>query len=123
MMSATEIAISPSVMPKRNERRRDPRYSLTADAEIVDMESGMKMTARTLDFSRSGCYLDMLNPLPADKVVTLRLAKWQQTLETQAKVVHSSAGMGMGLMFGVLDAAQRAIVESWLTQLQEVEVC
>jgi PilZ domain len=123
MMSAAEITMGTSAGPRPIERRRNPRYPFMADVEIVDMESGMKMVAHTSDFSRGGCYVDMFNPLPEDAVVTLRLTKWQQTLETQAKVVHSSVGMGMGLMFGVLDAAQRAIVESWLAQLSGVEPC
>jgi c-di-GMP-binding flagellar brake protein YcgR len=123
MMEAAETTMGTSVSPKRIERRRNPRYPLVADVEIVDMRSGMKMTAHTSDFSRGGCYVDMLNPLPEDTVVTLRLRKWQQTLETQAKVVYSSAAMGMGLMFGALDAAQRAIVESWLAQLNGVQPC
>jgi len=99
------------------DRRRAPRFPLIADVEIVDVSSGMTIKAHTSDFSRGGCYLDVLNPLPAETVVTLRLTKWRQTLETQAKVVYSSVGMGMGLMFGVLDATQRAIVESWLNEL------
>jgi hypothetical protein len=123
MMSTTELTISTSAMPEGNERRRDPRYSFTADAEIVDLKSGVKMNAQTIDFSRGGCYIDTLNPLRADAIVKLRLAKCQQTLETRAKVVHSSVGMGMGLMFGVLNAAQQAIVESWLTQLTEAQAC
>lgn len=123
MISSTEIAMSTSAIPKRNERRRNPRYPLTAAAEIVDTKSGTKMTAHTSDFSRGGCYIDMFSPLPADTVVKLRLTKWQQTLEAQAKVVYSSVGVGMGLMFGALDAAQRAIVESWLTQLQGAQPC
>lgn len=81
------------------------------------------MTAHTSDFSRGGCYVDMFSPLPEDTVVKLRLTKWQQTLETQAKVVYSSVGMGMGLMFGAFDAAQRAVVESWITQLCGARAC
>ncbi len=123
MINAAEITMSTSVIPRRNERRHNPRYTFTADAEIVDTKSGTRMTAHTLDFGRGGCYVDMFNPLPEDTVVKLRLTKWQQTLETQAKVVYSAVGMGMGLMFGTLNAAQRAIVESWLIQLTGVEPC
>jgi PilZ domain len=123
MMSAVEITMSTSVIPKRNERRRNPRYPFTADAEIVDMELEFNATAHTLDFSRGGCYVDMFNPLAEDTVVKLRLTKWQQTLETHAQVVYSSLGMGMELMFGALNAEQEAIVESWLTQLRGLQPC
>jgi hypothetical protein len=123
MMSAAEITIAKSGASGRNDRRRDPRYEFTAEIEIVDLQSGVKITAHTSDFSRGGCYVDMFSPLPKDMVVTVRLTKWQQTLETQAHVTYSSIGMGMGLMFGVLDAAQRAIVENWLILLCGVQPC
>ncbi|HTU34423.1 MAG TPA: PilZ domain-containing protein [Candidatus Acidoferrum sp.] len=123
MMSAAEMTNGTSAGKTRNERRRSPRYSFTAEVEIVEAVSGTKMTAHTLDFSRGGCYVDMFNPLPANTIVTVRLRKWQQTLETPAKVVYSSVGMGMGLMFGLLDATQRAVVESWLTQLSGAHAC
>jgi hypothetical protein len=123
MMSTAEIAMGPAARPRRIERRRSPSYPFMAEAEIVDVRSGMQLAAHTSDFSLGGCYVDMFNPLPEGTVVKLRLTKWQQTLETQAKVVYSSVGMGMGLMFGALDAAQRAIVESWIGQLSGARPC
>jgi c-di-GMP-binding flagellar brake protein YcgR len=117
MMSTAEIRIGTSAEPRRFARRRNPRYPLMADVEIIDLESATTITARTSDFSRGGCYVDMLNPLPEDTLVRLRVTKWQQTFETQAKVVYSSVGMGMGLMFGALDMTQRVVLERWLTQL------
>jgi len=123
MMSATEIRTGNSAGLKRIERRRNPRYPFIADVEIVDVESGMAMTGHTSDFSHGGCYVDMFSPMPKNTIVKVRLTKWQQTLETQATVVYSSVGMGMGLMFSVLDPAQRGIVESWLTQVCGARVC
>jgi PilZ domain len=123
MMNATEMKMGNSVGVKRIERRRDPRYPLIADVEIVDVKSGMTMTGHTSDFSLGGCYVDMFSPMPKNTIVKVRLTKWQQTLETQARVVYSSVGMGMGLTFGVLDRTQRGIVESWLTQVCGAPVC
>jgi hypothetical protein len=123
MTGISNIGRDTAAEPGRNERRRTPRYLFTAEVEIVDLESETKMNARTSDFSRGGCYVDMFNPLPENTVVKVRLMKWQQTLEAQAKVVYSLAGMGMGLMFGVLDATQQAVVESWLTQVCGAKAC
>jgi PilZ domain len=117
MMSAAEITMGTWAEPKPFERRRNPRYPFMADVEIIDLESATTITAHTSDFSRGGCYVDMLNPLPEDTLVRLRVTKSQQTFETQAKVVYSSVGMGMGLRFGALDMAQRVVLERWLTQL------
>ncbi len=122
-MSVADCVMGALPVPGRIEHRSNPRYPFMADVEIIDVESGMTMSAHTSDFSRGGCYVDMFNPLPEDQVVKLRLTKWQQTLETQARVVYSSIGMGMGLMFGSFDASQEAIVENWLALLCGAEAC
>lgn len=123
MTSAFEIATNTQSGGMQTERRSSPRYSFTAEVEIIDPESGTKITARTADFSRGGCYVDMFSPLPQHAVVELRLTKWHQTLETQARVVYSSVGMGMGLMFSTFDAIQLGIIESWLRQIRAVQPC
>ena len=105
------------------DRRRDARYEFIAEAEIIDVASGTAVTARTVDLSRGGCYIDIFSPLPEKTVVTLRLTKWQQTLKARAQVAYSSMGMGMGLMFDVLDPMDRATLESWLTQVRATQAC
>ena len=62
MMSLTEVTTCISVAPRRIERRRNPRYAFIAEVEIVELESGMTMTAHTSDFSRGGCYVDYVQP-------------------------------------------------------------
>ena len=39
------------------ERRRTPRYSVRAIAEVVDAESGLRLDARAANMSLIGCYL------------------------------------------------------------------
>ena len=55
------------------DRRVAPRYPLILVAEITDLLSTMKFTARTADISRTGCYIDMLQPLPRGTQVHVRL--------------------------------------------------
>lgn len=116
-MSAAKIAVESFPLSKGNERRHNPRYAFLADVEIIDVESGTTIAAHTSDFSRGGCYVDTFNPLPEGTMVTLRVMKWRQMLEIEAKVVYSSNGLGMGLMFSFLDTPARAIIEKWLTEL------
>lgn len=123
MMSTAEFTMDASAGAGRAERRHNPRYAFTAEIEIVDPESGTRITARTADFSRGGCYVDMFSPLPQDAVVKLRVTKWDQTLEAQATVAYSVVGMGMGLMFSTFDAIQLGIIESWLRQIRAVQPC
>ncbi len=114
-MNAVGIEICTSAAPR--ERRRNVRYEFIAEAEIIDVGSGTTVMARTADLSRGGCYIDMFSPLPEKTVVTLRLTKWRQTLKARAQVAYSTIGMGMGLVFDVLDPMDRATLESWLTQV------
>ena len=70
------------------DRRVAPRYPLILLAEVTDLLSSTKFTARTSDLSRTGCYIDMLHPLPR----------------------------GIGIAFAEdLAADQQAVLDRWLS--------
>src|SRR5271163_2577641 len=92
------------VAPMGRDRRTCPRYSFTAETEAVDANSRAKMTARTSDISRGGCYVDTFCPFPRNSSVKLRILRDKESLVAQAKVVYSKLGMGMGLAFTALEA-------------------
>jgi PilZ domain len=118
MVNTTESAIDRSAKAALLERRRYPRYECTADVEILDHESGIVTPlGRTADLSSGGCYVDTVNPLAPETVVKLRLTKWHQSFEAQAKTVYSRVGMGMGLMFVAVDSTEQATLESWIDEL------
>jgi hypothetical protein len=50
--------------------------------------------------------------------VTLRITQDANSFVAQAKVVYSSAGMGMGLMFTGIEPDQRWVLEKWLAELR-----
>ncbi len=97
------------------DRRSAPRYSLILLAEVTDRLSAAKFKARTSDISRTGCYLDMLNPLPRGTDVQLRLTNQDEVFETAATVIYNSPGLGMGVKFEAPSAAQQALLDRWLT--------
>jgi len=117
MINIAESAAGSSAEARPHERRRSPRYAFIADVEVLEPNSGIAILGRTADLSRGGCYVDTINPFPADTVVKLRLTKWHRSLEAQAKVVYSAVGMGMGLMFVAADPEQRWTMESWMNEL------
>jgi hypothetical protein len=45
------------------ERRRAPRFTFIASAEVLAEAAGMRLAARVSDNSASGCYVDTINPL------------------------------------------------------------
>jgi hypothetical protein len=97
------------------ERRAAPRYALILIAEVTDRLSSAKFTARTSDVSRSGCYLDMLNPLPRGTQIHLRLQSEKEKFECSGTVIYVSPGLGMGVAFAAnLPANEQEILDRWL---------
>jgi PilZ domain len=109
------VAGSSSVAP--DERRVHPRYSLSADAEIVESISRTKMSARVSDLSRSGCYVEMMSPFPVGSQLKMRIMKNKTPFLAQATVAYATEGMGMGVKFKELEHQQILILEKWLSEL------
>src|SRR5262252_2378156 len=55
------------------DKRHDPRVPLIAAVEVTEVATGARLSARTSDLSRSGCYIDTLNPTRSKTVVRVRL--------------------------------------------------
>ena len=100
------------------ERRSAPRFALILAAEVVEMQSGTRLHARTSDISRSGCYVDTLNPVPNGSMVRISLTRSREVFEALARVRYVSPGLGMGLQFEQpIPPPQLATLERWLADL------
>lgn len=97
------------------ERRSAPRYPLVLAAEVVELPRGAKLSARTSDISRSGCYFDTLNPIPQGSQIRLRITHHNEVFEAIGKVVYVSYGLGMGVAFTEVSPEQQARLDHWLT--------
>jgi hypothetical protein len=106
-------------MPENSsDRRTAPRFSLVLTAEITELPSGTRLRGRTSDVSQKGCYVDMLNPIPAGSAVRIKLTHENEVFEAGGKVVYSSAGLGMGISFDTpLPAVQSGILNRWLGEV------
>jgi hypothetical protein len=78
-------------------QRAHPRYQFTATAEALDSQHRLRMSARTSDLGKGGCYLDTFSPFQMKTGVKLRITKEKVCFEAEATVVYSKMGMGMGL--------------------------
>jgi hypothetical protein len=96
------------------ERRERKRHPFSATAEVVDLVSGTRLSARAADLNQGGCYLDVLSPLPVGSNVRVRILSGGAELSCTAVVRDSQPGMGMGVAFTDLDEAGKALVESWI---------
>jgi hypothetical protein len=85
-------------------------------ADVVELPRGARLSARTADISRTGCYIDTLNPLPQGFRVRLRITHHDEVFEAIGRVVYVSSGLGMGVVFVEVTAEQQARLDLWLAE-------
>ena len=99
------------------DRRDAPRYALILAAEVVEIATGATLTARSSDVSRSGCYIDTLNPAPVGSQVKVQLRRGDAVFEATARVVYICPGLGMGLNWGTnVPPDKLALLDRWLAE-------
>jgi hypothetical protein len=99
------------------ERRRDPRYSVSAMAEAVDLQSDTRISGRVSDIALGGCYLEVMSPFAVGAAVKVRITQGDKSFAAKAKVLYSAGGMGMGLVFTEMEPSQRPVLERWVAEL------
>lgn len=98
------------------DKRTDQRIAFIAAVEVTEIATGTRLSARTSDLSRSGCYIDTLNPTPSKTVVRLRISYKGEELEIPGRIVYVSPGLGMGVRFDEeLSAPQQHVLTRWLS--------
>lgn len=96
-------------------RRSADRVPLILVAEVTEVDSGARLSARTSDVSRTGCYIDTLNPNPSGTVVRVKLTREGEELELLARIVYVSPRLGMGVRFDEsITPPQLAILDRWI---------
>jgi len=96
------------------ERRRTPRFSFIAHAELREDASQVRVVSRVSELSLNGCYLDMMNPFPAGTMVTLRITAGEETFEAHAKIIYSTPNMGAGAALLDVDPKHQSLLKRWL---------
>jgi hypothetical protein len=99
------------------EERGSPRFPLSTSAEVIDLGGNVRITGRTCDIAKKGCYVDTISPFAPKSTVALKITRDSQSFETEATVVYSQVGMGMGLSFTTTESEQLRMLESWLSEL------
>jgi hypothetical protein len=97
------------------DRRIASRFTLIANAEVIDLKNDAHLKARTSDISIGGCYLDMVNPLPPGTAIRVQINNQNETFTATGAVVFSNTNMGMGIRFSDVEDAQLEVLKKWLT--------
>ena len=99
------------------EKRNGVRYTVSADAVLIEARSQTRLRGRAADLSLSGCYLDATNLFPAGTSVGLRLTREGHSFTCEARVAYSLPGMGMGLAFTKVAPDQATELRRWIAEL------
>jgi hypothetical protein len=102
-------------------RRANPRFPVSADAEIT-LSDGRWIPGQLSELSVRGCYVDALEPLPVGTELNLSLFDGVGTCELPGKVIykHSGGGLGvagMGVLFGEMPPEQHSAIRAWVDEL------
>jgi hypothetical protein len=79
--------------------RRHPRYTVQVQIEIHPEGSPVPTRLETTDLSRSGCYIQMLTPLPVGLRVQATLWLAGSAIVVRGRVVTRHPQFGNGIMF------------------------
>ncbi len=104
---------SPAITGKRS----CPRYPFSSAAEAIDIQADTRIFGRLSDIARNGCYMDTISPFAKDALVKLTISRDHESFQTEARVIYSMVGMGMGLFFTTAEPHQLRVLTSWLEEL------
>jgi hypothetical protein len=96
------------------EKRRSPRYSFIASAELIEERADVRIATRVSELSMHGCYLDMMNPFPKGTLVLVKISAGDAFFEAKSKIVYSQPNMGAGVGFLEVAPPSQEVLERWL---------
>lgn len=104
-----------------NERRRSPRYSFAATAEITADNSRASATATVSELSLRGCWLDIKNPFPLNVPITLKISAAGELFQSKGKIIYQKPGIGAGVTFLGIEPQSREVLRRWLNAAEKAK--
>ena len=101
------------------ERRFAIRHPFAAEAEILDLKSGVRLLGMTSDLSLGGCFVCTNRSLEVGARVHLTLRHKNQSVIMLATVRVLKPRIGMGLQAQELDSSSIGIFLRWIEGLRE----
>ena len=96
------------------DRRYAIRIPISAEAEILDLETGKKLKGATTDISLGGCFITTERPLSRSCRVRAFLSHKNERIEVLAVVRTVKDHVGMGIEFLDLDETSHATLRRWV---------
>ena len=96
------------------ERRHSPRFAFIANGELRDPETDTRLSLRVSEISKTGCYVDMMNPLPSGTPIRLSIAAGGELFNAKARIIYAVEHMGAGVQFEEVDSMNAPILDRWI---------
>jgi hypothetical protein len=100
------------------DRRYAIRFPFAADAEVLDLESGVRCDGITSDLSLGGCFVCTSKPLAVKSRTRVTLTRKGEAVQALAMVRIVKPRIGMGLEFLDIESASNSTLSRWLEQLR-----
>lgn len=101
------------------EKRRSPRYSFIASAELIEEKADVRIASRVSELSLHGCYLDMMNPFPTGTLVLVKISAGDAFFQAKGKIIYSQMNMGAGVGFLQVEPDSQTVLERWLDEAEK----
>lgn len=102
-----------------NERRRSPRYSFAATAELTADNPRASATAIVSELSLRGCRLKMSSVFPLNVPINVKISTAGELFQTKARIVYLQPGVSAGVAFLGMEQQAREILRRWLDVAKE----
>ena len=99
-------------------RRYSIRHPFAAEAEMLELESGSRLSGRTSDLSLGGCFVCLRRTLEIGARVRGTLKHEGQKLQMLAVVRVVKPQVGMGLEFLDIDPESNRTLLAWINNLR-----
>ncbi len=100
------------------DRRYAIRFPFAADADVLDLESGVRSDGITSDISPGGVFVCTSRPLAVKSRARVTLKRKGESVEALAVVRIVKPRIGMGLEFLDIESTSNPILTRWLEQLR-----
>jgi PilZ domain len=111
--------VQPEAAIGYQEKRRSPRYSFIASAELIEQRADVRIASRVSELSLNGCYLDMMNPFPKGTMVLVKISAGEAYFEAKAQIVYAQPNMGAGVGFLEVSPEHQVILGRWLDEAEK----
>lgn len=100
-------------------RRYSVRHPFAAEVEVLELESGSRLSRRTSDLSLGGCFMCARRTLEVGARVRGTLTHESQKVKMLAVVRVVKPQVGMGLEFLDIDPDSNATLLAWIDNLRK----